>query len=546
MGGIWAVARHTFSQCLRMKLAGVFIATLAVSLVVLPLAMEGDGTLAGKVRTLLSYGVSITSVLLSVVTIFLAVSVVATDIGKKHVFLVASKPLARWQYVVGRWGGVVMFDAMLLAVAAIGVYVLSQHLRDGEALNDSDRRAVETEVFTARQRVPPGPLDRQIAAGVEKRIHRLRQDGKYDETMEAYKVQADMDATKADEKLRLHIRKEIASELQAVAPGRSITWEFSGVRAEGRQMRGAGTAVRVDRARQLMWIDAPPRLMGQLVYQGPVGVNGIDGRVDYLPVTGPIGVRFTQENMARLLAVTDGKEVRLVTDPTIQIEFTTSLTGQPPDGLLYSAWVVMNPSTRFTFREFRSAGDPPRLPVVITVSARVVDEDGRVDVTYVNQPNPRSRYAATVSILQQDIAVLYRVGPFEGNFLRGVALVMVRLMYLAGLGICAGTFLSFSVGSLVCFATLPFSLGREFLADAVKYPEMDLITRVGYYIFKSMGALLPDLESTSPAQRLVDGMNISWASLGETGLWTIVIRTGLLLAIGCLVFRKRELARVQV
>ena len=54
MGGIWAVARQTFRQCLRMKVAGLFIVLLALFLAAMPYQMKGDETLAGRIRTFLS------------------------------------------------------------------------------------------------------------------------------------------------------------------------------------------------------------------------------------------------------------------------------------------------------------------------------------------------------------------------------------------------------------------------------------------------------------------------------------------------------------
>ncbi|MGA2266255.1 MAG: hypothetical protein ABSH10_07485, partial [Phycisphaerae bacterium] len=61
MRRIWAVTRQTFAQCLRMKVAAAFIILLGVTLAILPVTMKGDGTLAGRIRTLLSYGCGMTA-----------------------------------------------------------------------------------------------------------------------------------------------------------------------------------------------------------------------------------------------------------------------------------------------------------------------------------------------------------------------------------------------------------------------------------------------------------------------------------------------------
>ena len=73
---LWAVARHTFKQCLRMKIAGLFMLLLAVTLVALPFGMKGDGTLAGQIRSFLSYGPALTAMVLSLMTAFLSAGMI--------------------------------------------------------------------------------------------------------------------------------------------------------------------------------------------------------------------------------------------------------------------------------------------------------------------------------------------------------------------------------------------------------------------------------------------------------------------------------------
>ena len=146
--------------------------------------------------------------------------------------------------------------------------------------------------------------------------------------------------------------------------------------------------------------------------------------------------------------------------------------------------------------------------------------------------------------------MLYRTGSFGGNFVRAMSLIQAQLMFLAALGTLAGSLLSFSVGALVCFVVLPFSLARGFLSEAVALPRggegADPFTFVGHYVFKLMALLLPDFTSVSPADALVGGMNIAWDVLGTQAGINVVVRCGLVLALACLIFHKRELARVQV
>ncbi len=48
MRSIWAVARNTIRQALRMKIAAAFVLLLLILIPVMGLAITGDGTIKGK------------------------------------------------------------------------------------------------------------------------------------------------------------------------------------------------------------------------------------------------------------------------------------------------------------------------------------------------------------------------------------------------------------------------------------------------------------------------------------------------------------------
>ena len=122
IGPLRAMATQTFRQCIRMKVAVAFIVLLAGALAIIFTQMKGDGTLAGQLRTLLSYGMGVIAFLLSVMTILLGAGLVCNDIRLKTIFSVATKPIPRWQYLLGRWMGLVMVDLALLLPSAGVVY----------------------------------------------------------------------------------------------------------------------------------------------------------------------------------------------------------------------------------------------------------------------------------------------------------------------------------------------------------------------------------------------------------------------------------------
>ncbi|MGC9454114.1 MAG: ABC transporter permease [Phycisphaerae bacterium] len=542
MRGIWAIARHTFSQCLRTKVAGVFILLLAVCIGMLPFVMTGDGTLPGRIRTFLAYAPGLTGALLTLATVFLSVGAISSDVERRHIFTIASKPLARWQYVLGRWLGVVLLNVMLVVLSGAAIYGLAQYLRAQDAPPD-ERRAVETEIFTARARRGPVGLEQEILQRTEQRIEKLREENRYEENVERFLGEADGDIERAQELLAEEIYTQELQQRQSVRPGGQIRWTFEGIETEGGRFTGDGLVTHVAPQQGLARIEAPDYLLSRLVYRGPVRVAGVDGRVAGL-TDDWFDVAFeNQDDMDRAttagLAV-DGN-VQVVVDETVQLAYRLDPLGETYGETLPGVWVAQNPDTGFTGGDIRD--DAGGVASTLTLSARVVDEDtGQTVVRYLN----RSDFS--IAIQPEHLGIMFRVGSFEWNFVRGMLLILVQVSFIAALGVFAGTFLSFAVGSLVCLAVMPFALLRGFLAESTRI--LPAHEGVGPYIsrgvFYVMDRLLPNFGRTSPTDSFVDGMAISWTAVGETLLWALVVRSALILLAACIIFHKRELARVQV
>lgn len=543
MRGVWAVARHTFVQSLRMKIAGVFIALLAVSLAALPFMMKSS-TLTGRIKTFLAYSTGVTSALLSLVTIFLAVAVVSSDVAGKQIFTIVTKPLSRWRYVLGRWLGVVLLDAVLLAAAGTGIYAVAMHMRGGKVLNAADRRAVETEIFTARSRARPDSFQEKLDHKVDNRIKAMKTGGNYDSVLEVYR-QKYRDERVAERALRAEIVKEQKSSMQSVRSGGTLEWTFSGIRHSGKTLAGKATVLAVGKlsSRVVLRIRAGRNLTDGLIYRGPVRVNGVNAMVrrlggDYFDA------QFSIDDSSRgaISSLRKGAEVAIEIDPTVQITYRAKAAKTPKDGLR-CGWRVENPQTGYLHYE-PPRTDAPRLPATLTVSTRAISDEGKTRAVYFNL-SPTS-----VTILHDDISLLYRMGGFGVNFLKVMMLMMCQFAFLAALGVLAATFLSFPVACLTCLAALPFSVAREFLSRSVELSrgglaQTDFFTVVGHYTLKVASVVLPDFSATSGGDALVEGIYIGWLSLAQRAGVVVAVQTAAVLAIACLIFHKRELARIQ-
>jgi len=544
---LWTVARQTFVQCLRTKVAAVFAVLLIASLALLPSLMEGDGTMAGRIRTFLDYSTTAVSVLLSLVVVLLSVGLISGDVAGKHVLILCTKPLSRWQYVIGRWLGVVMLAGTLLAGAYAAIYLTGQYLRRRTdlAIGPEDARAVETEIFASRARTPaPAP---DVDAVVRRRIAEKKKQGDWNRTVQSYVDNYGLTWPDAVEKLIEDMRRSAGAEAQSAAPGGSLVWNFTGLANAGRQAYGGpGIVLEVNSGDGVVAVRTPAAMVHKLVIFGPVWVDGAVGRVVGMWKGGFRAVFPLEAVKAHFADTEPGTEVKVAAQPTLQLSYKLTSAGSDEARNRLAAWKFENPSNGFVY------DIPPQQVRVgqqatVILPAAAVDDAGRMRVRYFNYS------ADSVTMLNSDVSVLYGVGGFEMNFIKSALLVLMGLMFLAALGTCAGAAMSFAVGCLLCFVLLWIGTALRFLTEAIFYgagPDEKGLIPIMYDIAGAMLAvmkvLLPDLATTLATNFLVEGTRIEWGYFGDTALLTVGLRAGVLMALGCLLFHRRELARVQV
>jgi hypothetical protein len=639
MGRIWAVTKYTLAQCLRSKIAALTVVLLAAAVLALPFMVKGDGTLAGRIRTFLSYSTSVTALVLSLVTVLLSAGLLAADVKAKHVFLVAVKPVARWQFVVGRWLGVVLLDALLLAAAAGGIYAMAMHLRTGEAVTREDRLAVDNEVFVSRAKLSPVPVEDQIERLVAAELERLGGTGLAEAVASYRQEDSTLSEAEAREKVREDIRKRVVEGLQSLRPGETLVLRFTGVRPTGSVVQGrAEFSARLlehhflvaaegelkalwepgsERARKAViqgrptaggvpallrpeglevilpeadharrdrfrhgagveivatvkedreehtergrgrvsrhWTELRLRmkgdaaLMDRLRPNSYVTVDGVDGRVDAVREE-DFEVRFFETDAQRreVSRLGEGDRAEVSVRPAMELEYKVSPAKTAGRDTLWGVWRAWSEGSNFPPYMARRE-DPAKMVVHWRVPDRIVS-GGELNVEYT------SLTPGLVSIAHKDVFLYYRVGGFEGNFARAIMLVMTQLIFLAAIGVVCASFLSFPVGCLTCFTLMGLSLARGFLAQAVKLPKkpfLDVLqthplTALGHGLLQAVAPLMPHVGGASPSDFLADATLIRWSAVGEAALYDLLLRVAVVLALACVIFRKRELARVQV
>lgn len=189
---VLAIARNVLSEALRMKISLLFIILLILLMAAMPMVLDPDQTLRYRVQSFLRYSTGISFWLIAMLVLFFGAATVTFEQREKVIWQTMTKPVAAWQYVLGKWLGVVSLAAVLLGVSTTGAFVFTQYLRAQTAEGEiapyvsnnelgiaPDRLMLETQVLAARRSLyPPIPFslnDPRFDEGLAQEIESQRQ-----------------------------------------------------------------------------------------------------------------------------------------------------------------------------------------------------------------------------------------------------------------------------------------------------------------------------------------------------------------------------------
>lgn len=169
---VFTIARNVLAEAVRMKISMVLIVLLFFALATLPMVLEGDESLRYRVQGFLQYSTGFTYLFTALLVVFFGAATVSYEQREKVIWQTMTKPVAAWQYLLGKWLGVSLLAAILLGVSALGVIQFTEFLRnqpaqgelspfvalDGSELTE-DRLKLESEILAARvARTPVLPM----------------------------------------------------------------------------------------------------------------------------------------------------------------------------------------------------------------------------------------------------------------------------------------------------------------------------------------------------------------------------------------------------
>ena len=214
MHSIWAVAINTIKQALRIKIAVVFTILLIVLLPVLGITTTGDETLKGRLQTFVSYALSLTSFLLCLLTIIISIYSVTSDIEQKQIYTVITKPIRRFQLILGKLLGVIALNTILLCLFSAIIYTITIYTPKFINVPEYELIEANNEFFTARASLNVPEVD--VTQEVTDRYKELDRRG-------------ELPANVPREEIITQLTQQAQLAKRAAGVGQVLLWDFDNV-----------------------------------------------------------------------------------------------------------------------------------------------------------------------------------------------------------------------------------------------------------------------------------------------------------------------------
>jgi ABC-type transport system involved in multi-copper enzyme maturation permease subunit len=124
---VWAVAVNTFKETIRNRIL-INILLFAIGLILLSLVI-GDWSLNQQIKIIKDFGLSAMSIFGLLIAIFIGIRLMVQELEQKTIYIVASKPIHRWEIVTGKYLGLgitLAINVLLMGIALWGTGLLME------------------------------------------------------------------------------------------------------------------------------------------------------------------------------------------------------------------------------------------------------------------------------------------------------------------------------------------------------------------------------------------------------------------------------------
>lgn len=116
-----AIARNTFRETVRDRVLYAFV--VFAFLLTLAGILLGSISVGQDLRILEDLGLFTISLIGGIIGIFVGTSLVYKEVERRTIYLIVTKPISRWQFVLGKYIG--LASCLLVVLAAMGVFLFA-------------------------------------------------------------------------------------------------------------------------------------------------------------------------------------------------------------------------------------------------------------------------------------------------------------------------------------------------------------------------------------------------------------------------------------
>jgi len=122
IGRLWAIALNTFREAVRIRVMyGILVLVVGVNLMTLVLGQMATNEEARVTRDV---GLASISLFGSLTAIFLGVFLLYTEVQRRTIHAIVSKPIERWEFVVGKYLGMALVLSVLVGLFAVAMVLM--------------------------------------------------------------------------------------------------------------------------------------------------------------------------------------------------------------------------------------------------------------------------------------------------------------------------------------------------------------------------------------------------------------------------------------
>jgi len=587
------IAMLTWKTAVRLRFIWVMGILLLLAVGGLPALLRDDGSAKGMAQIILTYTLSMTTGILGLSTLWLAVGSMASDIGGCQMQMVATKPIARWQIWLGKWLGIMGLNLLLLGLAGTVVYAMVEYRARVLTSSQYERLKDRTD-GEIKQDVTKALRENRVRVGevfvVQEEKRQLKLDDNQNPIFQPMDALKQLLAGLPERELRTQVLVARAPlELVDVKiMERSGNGMNSSSYKDWRKLQRENDE-RMEIGKALMEVQA----MARAEQDRRANKGGAFENVE-IPQSLPFDIQRQIQNEVRMGYLISSQVMRPET--ARQFIFQKPRGGFNEDSGLVLRFQLLD--TRMNFkgdRQYRTVVsygpslEQSGIEILGNYIARtqieeamvangfrlnedgereevsVFGEDGKLYVNVMNAetPQPGQEYMAALKLPFLDettgelnprsVEVMYYEGGFFKNYLRALAVVFAWLGALAALGLMAASFMSLSMAVFACTGILLISFCTGLLKDVVKdktimqtytdgVHDTSVVDIFAINSFKVMVAVISPVKDYSPIGDLTEGRAITWGQLGRaySYIWGV---TGLLISgLGMLILTRRQLA----